>query len=75
MSRALGHRQAMIRTIDRALADLFPEGHLLTSAERLLTKDIHSLFANDHLHTVDLRVLERIVRHIKVVLDERARSD
>jgi hypothetical protein len=74
-ARRLGHRQSMIRTIDRAIADLFPEGHSRTSAEKLLAKDIHSLFANDHLGTVDLRVLERIVGHIKVILDERARPN
>jgi hypothetical protein len=73
-ARRLGQRQSIMRTIDHAIADLFPEGHSRTSAERLLAKDIHSLFATDHLHTVDLLILERIVGHIKVILDERARS-
>ena len=74
-ARRLGQRQSMMRTIDRAIADLFPEGHSRTSAEKLLAKDIHSLFATDHLHTVDVRILERIVGDFKVILDEQARSN
>jgi hypothetical protein len=73
--RQMGYRQSAIRAIDRALSDLFPEDHSRTSTEKRLVKDIHSLTKNDHLHAAELRVLERIVGHIKAVIYERANSN
>ena len=71
----MGYRQSAVRAIDRALSDLFPEDHSRTSAERSLVNDIHSLTKNDHLNAVELWVLERIVGHIKAVVNERANSN
>ena len=68
----MGYRQSAVRAIDRALSDLFPEDHSRTSAETSLVNDIHSLTKNDHLNAVELRVLERIVGHIKAVINERS---
>ena len=71
----MGYRQSAVRAIDRALSDLFPEDHSRTSAETSLVSDIHSLTKNDHLSAAELRVLERIVGHIKAVVNERANSN
>jgi hypothetical protein len=68
----MGYRQLAIRAIDRSLFDLFPNDHSRTFAEESLVKDIHLLTANDHLHAADLRLLERIVGHIKSIISERA---
>jgi hypothetical protein len=67
----MGYRQLAIRAIDRSLSELFPEIHSRTSAEMSLVSDIHSLTKNDHLSAAELRVLERIVGHIKAVVNER----
>jgi hypothetical protein len=71
----MGYRQSAIRAIDRALSDLLPEDHSRTSAETSLVNDIHSLTKNDHLNAAELRVLERIVGHIKTVVNQRANSN
>jgi hypothetical protein len=64
----MGYRQLAIRAIDRSL---FPEVHSRTLAETSLVSDIHSLTKNDHLSAAELRLLERIVGHIKSVINER----
>jgi hypothetical protein len=71
----MGYRQETRRRINRTLSDLFPEGPSRTPTETSLVKDIHALFAKDHLDAAELRVLERIVGHIKSFIDERANSN
>jgi hypothetical protein len=71
----MGIRQSAMRAIERALRDLFAEDRSRTSAETSLVNDICSIIKNDHLHAAELRVLERIVAHIKAVINERANSN
>jgi hypothetical protein len=68
----MGYRQLTISAIDRSLSELFPQVHSRTSAEASLVSDIHSLTKNDHLSAAELRLLERIVGHIKSIINERA---
>jgi hypothetical protein len=48
------------------------EVHSRTSAETRLVSDIHSPTKNDHLSAAEIRLLERIVGHIKSIINERA---
>ena len=68
----MGYRQLAIRAIGRSLSELFPEVHSRTLAEASLVSDIHSLTKNDHLSAAELRLLERILGHIKSIIDERS---
>ena len=71
----MGVRQSAKHAFDRVLSDLFPKDRSWTPAETSLAKDIHSLIAKDHLDASELLILQKIVRGIKAVINERQNSD
>ena len=69
----MGVRQSIVCAIEKDLSDLFPEDSR-TAAETRLVNDFCSIIKRDRMFAAELRVLERFVGHVKIVINERAKS-